>query len=118
MELIARLTRIDNAQEGVNKQGNPWRKATAVFETTGNYPKTVAVDFFNAKLDEATKIPLGTPCKVQFDAQSREYNGKWYTNLTAFGIEAAGQAQQQQPEQSHDTMPPQEYEEEQDDLPF
>ena len=123
MELTARLTSLGQASEGTNKQGNPWRKATAVFETQEQYPKTIAVDFFNSRLEEAAKIPLGTVCKVNFDINSREYNGKWYTNLTGFGIEATGAAQAAQPQaayqQSFDRpLPPLAQAEPQDDLPF
>lgn len=120
MELTARLTSLANATEGVNQQGNPWRKATATFETGGQYPKTVAIDFFNTNLEAAARIPLGTVCKVKFDIQSREYNGKWYTNLTGFGIEAAQQPPQQQPQPSWDApVPPLDQQPGvEDDLPF
>lgn len=119
METKARLTQITNASEGTSAKG-AWRKATAIFETQEQYPKTIAVDFFNAKLDEVTKIPLGTVCTVKFDISSREFNGKWYTNLSGFGIEP--QAQQQPQQQSLDKpIPPLDQQEgidENDDLPF
>lgn len=129
MEITGKLTQITNAQEGVSQKG-PWRKATGVFVTEGEYPKTVAVDFWNSKLDEATKIPLGTTCKVRFDVESREFNGKWYTNCKCFGIEAVGATQPAtqpapQPQQAYN--PPQQQPSwdapieplgENDDLPF
>ena len=118
MEITGKLTQITNAQEGVSQKG-PWRKATGVFVTEGEYPKTVAVDFWNSKLDEATKIPLGTICKVRFDVSSREYNSKWYTNCTGLGIEVVGAAQaapQAQPQPNWDA--PVEPLGENDDLPF
>lgn len=116
METKARLTQITNASEGTSAKG-AWRKATAVFETQEQYPKTIAVDFFNSKLDEVTKIPLGTVCTVKFDISSREFNGKWYTNLSGFGIEAQPQQQPQSYAPSWTQEPPQQ-EEEGDNLPF
>ena len=95
METTAKLTQITNATEGTSQKG-PWRKATVVFETQEQYPKTLAVDFFNTRLEQATKIPLGTVCKVGFDISSREFNGKWYTNLNGFSIEAQEPQQPQQ----------------------
>lgn len=92
MEIIAKLISIVQASEGTSAKG-PWRKATAIFKTDGEYPKTIAVDFWNSKLEEANKIPLGTTCKVKFDIESREYNGKWYTNCKGFFIETVGAAQ-------------------------
>ena len=127
MEITAKLISIGQAAEGVNKQGNPWRKATAVFETEEQYPKTVAVDFFNANLDKVTQVAIGQTCIVKFDVQSREFNGKWYTNCTGFGIEVQGQQSTQPQQPSFDTpfpplsQPAQAIEptsEDVDDLPF
>lgn len=98
MEITAKLIRLGNASEGTSQKG-PWRKATAVFETQEQYPNTVAVDFFNTRLEEVAKIPLGSICKVKFDVSSREYNGKWYTNLNGSGVEVLQAHQQHQPEQ-------------------
>lgn len=122
MELTGKLTQIGQATEGTSAKG-PWRKAVAIFETEEQYPKTVAVGFFNAKLDEVTKIPLGSTCKVKFDIESREWNGKWYTNLNGYGIEvqgvAASASQPQQQTNWDEPVPPlSQPEEEQDDLPF
>jgi hypothetical protein len=119
MEATAKLIKIEAAQEGTSAKG-PWRKAIAVFETEEQYPKTLAVSFFNSNLEEASKIPLGTTCKVKFDIKSREFNGKWYTDLNGFGIEAEG-AQAAPPQHDFDKpLPPinQPTQEEETDLPF
>ncbi len=104
METTAKLTQITNATEGTSQKG-PWRKATVVFETQEQYPKTIAVDFFNTRLEQATKIPLGTVCKVGFDISSREFNGKWYTNLNGFSIEAVAMAPSEQAQQAYNPQP-------------
>lgn len=119
MEITAKLISLGNATEGTSAKG-PWRKATAVFETQEQYPKNIAVDFFNTKLEEVTKIPIGSVCTVKFDVSSREFNGKWYTNCNGFGIEAVGQ-QPTHPKNDFDKpLPPinQPTEEEETDLPF
>ena len=87
MEITGKLIQITNPQEGTSQRG-AWRKATAVFETDGEYPKKIAIDFWNSDLETVANIPLGTACKVRFDVESREYNGRWYTNCKAFHIEA------------------------------
>lgn len=99
METQARLTAIGNITEGTNKQGNPYRFATAVFETLDEkYPKKMAMKVFNAQLENICRLPLGTVCNVKLDASSREFNGKWYTDITAYDI----QAQQAPQEQTYD----------------
>lgn len=123
MEITAKLISLGNATEGTSAKG-PWRKATAVFETQEQYPKNIAVDFFNTRLEEVAKIPLGSICTVKFDISSREYNGKWYTNCGGYGIEVQGHQQPQpQPQQQQSNwdapIPPiGQAEEEVDDLPF
>ena len=100
MEITAKLISLGNATEGTSAKG-PWRNATAIFETQEEYPKTIAVDFFNTKLEEVTKIPLGSICVVKFDVSSREFNGKYYTKLNGWLIVDPQQQQQtqQQPQQ-------------------
>lgn len=125
MEVTAKLISIGNAAEGTSSKG-PWRMAQAIFETQEQYSKTIAVDFFNTKLEEVTKIPLGSICVVKFDVSSREFNGKWYTNCKGYSIEVQGlqhyqsqpQSQPQQPSWDTPVPPLGQNEEEVDDLPF
>lgn len=121
MEITAKLIQITNAQEGTSQRG-PWRKAVAVFDTEGEHAKKIAVEFWNSDLDKATKIPLGSTCNVRFDVESREWNGKWYTNCKGFFVETIGEAQPQQPNNDWDKpVPPLDQQpgiDEQDDLPF
>jgi hypothetical protein len=35
-------------------------------------------------------LQIGNQLKVDFDAESREFNGKWFTNLKAWKIEVLG----------------------------
>lgn len=92
MKETLKLVQFGPVTEGQSQKG-PWRKGVVIFETIGEYPKQIAIDFFNAKLEEANKFNAGDTCEVSFDISSREFNGKWYTSVSAFAIE--GQAQQQ-----------------------
>lgn len=120
MQVQATLKQITNPQEGVNKQGNPWRKAVIVADTIGNYSKTIAFIAFNSTLDEVTKLNPGAVIDIEFDLESREYNGKWYTDaiLRSATLHAQPKPQPKREMQTRiDTFPPQPSPE-QDDLPF
>ena len=93
MKETLKLVRIADTTEGQGAKGQ-WRKTTAVFETTGDYPKTIAISAFNSHIDELLAIPVGSTCEVSFDIASREYGNKWYTDCTMFKIE---QKTEQQP---------------------
>lgn len=85
----ARLIKICDAKEGVNKQGNAWRKVTAVIETTDHYPVTIAVTCFNSLCEEVTKFTPGALLNVTFTVESRSWinpdtkEEKWFTEATA-----------------------------------
>jgi hypothetical protein len=72
--------------EGKNGQ---WRKQEFVIETGDQYPKKVLFSLMGAKIDQ-NPVVLGQEVVVSFDAESREYNGKYYTNLNAWKVSAVG----------------------------
>jgi len=81
---------------GVSKAGNQWKKKEYVLENTDSqYPRKVAFTCFG---DNADKINLqvGQVATVYFDIESREYNGRWYTDLRAWraDVEVPGAAVQ------------------------
>jgi hypothetical protein len=51
------------------------------------YPKKIAFTAFNEQLITQLKgMSMGSTVKVNFRVESREYNGKWYTDVRAFGL--------------------------------
>ena len=99
MKLLAIYRGHTEAEEGVSKTtGNPWRKMNAIFETVEERPKQVAFVVMNSTCDRVAALVPGTRYEVNFDLNSREYNGKWYTDAKAWGIYEI-ETQQQQPVQ-------------------
>lgn len=96
MELIGKIIELGPVQEGTSsRSGNPWKKRFYIVETQENYPKKVAFTVFGADRVAATDatVKVGDTVRVSFDLESREYNGRWYTDAQAWRIEpAAGQA--------------------------
>lgn len=79
-------------EQGVGKtSGKEWMKQLYVIQTEGQYSKKVA---FSILGDKITKFNLqqGQIVEVEVDAQSREYNGRWYTDLTAWRVNNLGNA--------------------------
>ena len=93
---------------GEGKNG-PWKKQEFIIETGDTYPKKVCLAIWGDKID-ISKVAPGTTVTLQFDAESREYNGRWYTDLRVYGLKAG--AEKPRPAES------QVNEEETDDLPF
>ena len=45
------------------------------------------------KVRDLDKYQVGDKVKISFNLSSREYNGRWYTDVRAWRIEPAGAAQ-------------------------
>lgn len=91
MEMLAIFKGHTDAEEGVSKNGNPWRKVTAIFETVEHFPKTIAVTGLNAMCETILQCVPGKLYRVRFDVESRSWTGsdgkeKWFTDCKAWGI--------------------------------
>ena len=80
-------------QSGTSARGE-WHNQNVVFEmqTASPYPRKVSVKFFN-KRDEVARLVVGAAYKVTFDVESREYQGRWYTDVVGRRIEPKEAAQ-------------------------
>lgn len=81
-KIIAALPEVS----GVSRSGNSWKKKEYVLETFDTYPRKVHFTCFG---DNADKIMLqiGQVATISFDIESREYNGRWYTDIRAWKAE-------------------------------
>lgn len=92
MEIIGRLIQKLPLQSGIGRTGNSWQKQEFVIETDEQYPKKVCANLWGDKTDALSAINIGDVVKVSFHLESREFNGKWYTDVKAWKIEAATEA--------------------------
>lgn len=70
-------------QSGISKAGNNWKKREWVLETFGNYPRKVKFHVFGDRSD-TIGIEVGNTYRLSFDLESREFNGRWYTDVSVF----------------------------------
>jgi len=88
MQLTAKLSQILPAESGMGKNGE-WKKQSIIVETDGQYPKKICITTWGDKINTAQWHP-GLSLTIDFDIESREFNGRWYTDLKAWKIEPAG----------------------------
>ena len=81
-----KVIHVGQMMEDVSKtKRTPWRKQWYVIETEGQYPTTFAFSLMNDRIAQAA-IQMGNVLEVDADARSREYQGKWYTELIGWRV--------------------------------
>lgn len=118
MELTATLVQVLPLQKGTGKNGE-WKKQDIIVESGGQYPKKVCVSIWGDKINEKILQP-GTVLSISFDVESREYNGRWYTDVKAWKVvEASGNKSSSDTDRYNDELPGSDsYNDDKDDLPF
>lgn len=71
-------------QSGQGKNGT-WKKQEFIIETPGQYPKKVCLSLWGEKVDE-NRLAVGEKITASINIESREYNGRWYTDVRAWKI--------------------------------
>lgn len=121
MQVKGTLIQILKTESGVSKAGKDWKKQDFVIETNEQFPKKVCFTLFGDKISLIDGISEGTEIEVFFSVESRDFNGKWYHNINAWKIEAAGavsSAKNYPPEFSAGDIPPEPADDSGNDLPF
>lgn len=90
MQFTAKVLSVPPPQRGVGKSGE-WKRQEIIVETEDKYPKKVCVSLWGDKYDTALLQP-GVRLAISFDIESREYNGRWYTDVKAWKVEPAESA--------------------------
>ena len=88
MQLTAKLVQLLPLQTGTGKNGE-WKKQDIIVETDGQYPKKVCISIWGDKI-AGNQLQIGNSLNISFDVESREYNGRWYTDVKAWKVEPAG----------------------------
>ena len=119
MDLTGKIIKVLPIQSGTGKNGT-WKKQEFVVETTGQITRKVCLNIWGDKIDQFN-LTEGIEVKVSFDIESREYNGKWYTDVKAWKVEKIQKGEiesiPENPEGDQSNVPPDESLPP-DDLPF
>lgn len=112
MELQVKVIEILEQRSYVSKKDGSTIVTNAfVGETGGQYPRKVKFDVTGEETFNKMGIMVGGVFSVSFDVSSREWCGKWYTNLNAWramkidGAENSTVAQPEKAAAAPDTIP-------------
>ena len=82
------ITKISEVQEGVSQKGTNWKKLGFIITTKGEYQNDVYFTVFGEeKVDNFMKYnKVGQMVEVSFNINCREYNDRYYTDLSAWKV--------------------------------
>lgn len=89
MEISGKVVQLLPLQSGQGKTGTPWKKQEFILETEGQYPKKVCLAAWGDKVDQFA-IQAGEQITASIEVESREYNGKWYTDVKIWKVTKGG----------------------------
>ena len=77
--------------KGTSARGD-WQRQDVVFDYNdgGNFSRKICVTFFN-RPDDVAKLHEGSTYQVSVNIESCEYNGRWYTDIRAWRLQAKQQ---------------------------
>jgi hypothetical protein len=87
MEIKGKVIQLLPLQSGMGKKGE-WKKQEFILEVPGQYPKKVCLSCWGDKIDQF-RLTTGDMVTVSVDLESREYNGRWFTEARAWKISKA-----------------------------
>ena len=85
LELTGTIVQMLPYEGGTSKAGKEWRKQVFILETQEQYPRKVAISLLNDNIDKYA-IQVGKVVTAHNEIESREWNGKWYTEVKAWQI--------------------------------
>lgn len=120
LDITGKIVQIMNETSGQSKTGNTWVKQEFVIETFDKFPRKVMMSLMGDKVQELKKFKVGDEIKAALNIESREYNGRWYTDIRAWRIEGnSSQSSSSSQENSYaDPDPAFTPDSASDDLPF
>lgn len=119
MDVTLTGTVVDVLEEKSGESSNgPWRKQDFILETDGDYPKKICITQWGDRIEEFD-VQEGETLTVHVDIESREYKGRWYTDVKAWRVERTESAGQRAPDEPPEGWGrPAGEAPEDDDLPF
>tara|TARA_R100000664_G_C2661412_1_gene77449 strand:+ start:246 stop:563 length:318 start_codon:yes stop_codon:yes gene_type:complete len=86
MKIKGKLKEILKLETGVSKIGKEWKKQRFLLDTGSDFNNILCIDVFGDKIDQITNLKLGVEIECKLNVSSREYNGKYYHNVSAWDI--------------------------------
>lgn len=116
-ETRGRIISKGEMQTGISKTNKEWKKIAFVFQEDSKYENRMSAQAFGDNAMSLTHISPDDIVEIEVEVRAREYNGKWYNDLTLQKVVVKG-TYPARPEKEESVSAPQGAKEESEDLPF
>lgn len=82
-------------ETGTSARGE-WKRQNFIIETVEQFPRKICVAAWTNSIPVLDTFQIGEMVCVSVNIESREFNGKWYTDVRAWRIDRPGQNPMQQ----------------------
>ncbi|MCX6292094.1 MAG: DUF3127 domain-containing protein [Bacteroidetes bacterium] len=114
MDITGKVIKALQLQSGQGKNG-VWKKQDYILELPSEkFPKKVCITIWGDNI-EKFKISEGQTITASIDIESREFNGRWYTDVKAWKVSSGDMPVSQE---NQEVYYPENSSKEKDDLPF
>lgn len=89
MEIEGIVSQLLPPVKGTSARGE-WTKQEVILEQPGEFGRKVCVSFWGDKALDAAGLKEGEKVNVSVNIESREYNGRWYTEIRVWKMVRGG----------------------------
>lgn len=87
VDIKCKLIEKLQVETGSSARG-PWCKQNFVVETIESYPRKICMNVWGEdKVSELRAYNIGETLNISVNIESREFNGRWYTDVRAWRIQ-------------------------------
>jgi hypothetical protein len=98
LDVIGKIVQVLDMQTGTSARGD-WRKQDIILETEDQYPRKICVTLWGDRINDIAGVQIGKELlTISVTIESREFNGRWYTDVKAWKIQRAGQTEPYSPQ--------------------
>ncbi|MDR2424858.1 MAG: DUF3127 domain-containing protein [Prevotellaceae bacterium] len=93
LDVTGKLVQVLEMQTGTSSRGD-WKRQDFILETEEQYPRKICVSLWGDRASDIVGIAMGDSITASINLESREFNGRWYTDVRAWRVvRAVPQAQ-------------------------
>ena len=100
LQIEGKLLQKLDVESGTSARGE-WKKQNFIIETVEQYPRKICIAAWTNSIPILDTFQPGEMILVSVSIESREFNGKWYTDVRAWRIDRPSQMQQPQMQQPY-----------------